>query len=228
MNAANSEMILGTRHLSREAADTTCSREEPMASDSVAARDGDDDATTRTRNRLLDAVIHIAGTQGLDKVTYRSVGAQAGLSHSLVRFYFGSGEAMVTQALERAAQLDASESRLLSEDIEDFSSRMVQAISGNRSRGMVQYDYLLRAVRGGVPLERVTTLYDFFIHQVSETLGNVGIDDPDGSRAALILAALDGLVLQHAIYRSDERTEAMLESLRTILRLLQSQADPQS
>ncbi|MFC8419885.1 TetR/AcrR family transcriptional regulator [Streptomyces sp. NPDC057236] len=196
-------------------------REDSTAPTPVAVRDGDD-ATTRTRNRLLDAVIHIAGTRGVDKVTYRSVGARAGLSHSLVRFHFGSREAMVTRALERAARLDASESQLLSDDIDTFSSGMVRAISTNRSRGMVQYDYLLRAVRGGAPTEHVTGLYDLCIGQVSGTLENIGIDDSDGSRAALILAALDGLVLQHAIYRSDERTEAMLGSLRGMLRLLQS------
>ncbi|MEU3855253.1 TetR/AcrR family transcriptional regulator [Streptomyces sp. NPDC029554] len=194
-----------------------------MASHSVATQGGDgDDAATRTRNRLLDAVIHIAGTQGLDKVTYRSVAAQAGLSHSLVRFYFGTGEAMVTQALERAVQLDASEGQLLSDNIDTFGSHMAEVISNNPSRGMLQYDYLLRAVRGGARLEDVTAQYDFYIRQVSGTLSKVGIEDPEGSRAALILAALDGLVLQHAIYRSEARTEAMLESLRELMRMLQS------
>ncbi|MGP4029877.1 TetR family transcriptional regulator [Actinomadura sp. 3N407] len=62
-----------------------------------------EDSVTRTRNALLDAVIQIAGAKGIEKVTYRSVAAEAGLSHSLVRFYFGSGDAMLTEALECAA-----------------------------------------------------------------------------------------------------------------------------
>lgn len=183
--------------------------------------EGEEGRTTRTRNRLLDAAIQIAGTQGLDKVTYRSVAARAGLSHSLVRFYFGTGEAMITAALERAAQLDATESHMLADDVESFSDALVRVVSGEGSRGLLQYDYLLRAVRGGVPLERVRDLYDFYLGQVAGTLENLRIDDADGSVAALVFAALDGLVLQHSVYESDERTEAVLEQLRGVLRLLQ-------
>lgn len=165
-------------------------------------------------------MIHIASTQGLDKVTYRSVGAQAGLSHSLVRFYFGSGDVMLAQALEHAAQLDVVQAQIRAEDVDSFSSELVWVVSGEESRGLLQYDYLLRAVRGGVPVERVVALYDFYIKQVAGTLDNVQIMDADGSVAALIFAALDGLALQHSIYGSAERTEAVLDRLRDILRLL--------
>ena len=179
------------------------------------------DADTRTR--LLDAAIHVASTEGLDKVTYRSVAAQAGLSHSLVRFYFGTGTQMLAEALERADQLDAHESRLHSESIDQFGLDFVDVVSSERTRGMLQYDYLLRAVRGGVPLDRVQALYTFYLDEVGATLNNVGIND-DGSIAALIFAAIDGLVLQHAVYQSDERTDLVLDRIRDVLRLLQRQA----
>lgn len=178
---------------------------------------GDDEAAS-TRNALLDAVIHIAGTQGLEKVTYRSVAAHAGLSHSLVRFYFGSGDVMLAEALERAAHLDAAEGHLRAADVESFGSAFVESISGANARGLLQYDYLLRAVRGGIPLERVVALYDYYIQEVAGTLDNLHIEDPDGSIATLVFAALDGLVLQHAVYGSDDRTEAVLARLRDVLR----------
>ena len=166
---------------------------------------------------LLDAAIHIAGTQGPDKVTYRSVGAQAGMSHSLVRFYFGTREALVSQAFERAARRDAAEAGLLAHDVESFAAGLVRTISDAPDRQLIQYDYLLRAVRGGGPLEPVTDLYDYYIEQVAGTLANLGIDDPDGTLATLVFAALDGLVLQHSIYRSAGRTERVLAELRRIL-----------
>ena len=178
-----------------------------------------------TRTRLLDAAIHVASTDGLDKVTYRSVAAQAGLSHSLVRFYFGTGSQMIDEALERAAQLDVQEARLNSESIEDFGRDLVNVVSGERSQGMLQYDYLLRAVRGGVPMERVRSLYMFHLDEVRATLDTIGIDDADGSISALVFAAIDGLVLQHAIYQSEERTELVMEKIREVLRLLQRTQD---
>lgn len=197
------------------------------ASESVAAESTPtalveaEEGSTPPRIRLLDAVIKIASSYGLDKVTYRSVASEAGLSHGLVRFYFGSKEGMVSQALEHAARLDVAESRIVAESIDSFSSEFVRTVSSEQSRGLLQYDFLLRAVRGGVPAKDVVALYDFYIEQVSETLRNVQIQDEDGSFAALILAAVDGLVLQHSIYGSAERTENILERLRDVLRMLQ-------
>ncbi|WP_448617029.1 hypothetical protein [Modestobacter sp. URMC 112] len=49
----------------------------------------------------------------------------------------------------------------------------------------------------------------------------VGMADPNGAISRLVFAALDGLVLQHSIYRSVERTEAVLDRLCDVLRLLQ-------
>lgn len=176
-----------------------------------------DPARPNARSRLLEAAIQIAGTEGQDKVTYRSVAARAGVTHGLVRFHFGTREALLTEAFEYAARRDAAEARLLTDDIETFGSELVRTISDGGGRQILQYDFLLRAVRGGAPMDRVTALYDFYIDQVAGTLENLELDDPDGSLAAMVFATLDGLVLQHAIYGSAERTEQVLRQLRTVL-----------
>lgn len=181
-----------------------------------------EDASAATRARLLDAVMEIASADGLDKVTYRSVGAKAGHSHSLVRFYFGYKDAMILNALERAAELDAAETRMVADDLESFNADFIRGNSGSRPRSQLQYDYLLRAVRGRVPLERVRRVYEIYISQVEATLSNAGIGDDDGMIAATVLATLDGIMLQHMVYESPERTEAMLEKVRHMLRLLRS------
>ena len=176
-----------------------------------------DPARPNARSRLLEAAIQIAGTEGQDKVTYRSVAVRAGVTHGLVRFHFGTREALLTEAFEYAARRDAAEARLLTEDIETFGSELVRTISDGGGRQILQYDFVLRAVRGGAPMDRVIALYDFYIDQVAGTLENLDLDDPDGSLAAMVFATLDGLVLQHAIYGSAERTEQVLRQLRTVL-----------
>jgi AcrR family transcriptional regulator len=173
--------------------------------------------TEGTRERLLDATIRLAGTIGPDRVTYRAVGAEAGVAHSLVRFYFGTREALLTEAFERAARRDAQDATLLANDVHSFGSHFVSTMHQDRTRQLIQYDFLLRAVRGGGPTEPVAQLYDHYIAQVSGTLENLGIEDPTESVAALVFAALDGLVLQHFIYGSDERTERILGELRRVL-----------
>lgn len=171
----------------------------------------------RTRKRLLQAAIRVAGAYGPEKVTYRSVGAEAGMSHSLVRFYFGTREGMLTEAFEWAARQDAEEADLLAPDIATFGSHLVDLINRDPARQFLQYEFLLRAARGVSAAQPVTDLYDNYIAQVSTTLANAGIADPDGTLASLVFAALDGLVLQHSAYRSDERTEAVLQRLRELL-----------
>lgn len=178
-----------------------------------------DHGSSATRERLLDAAIHIAGTQGPGKVTYRSVGTQAGVSHSLVRFYFGTREALLTEAFERAARRDAADVTLLATDLPSFGAHLVETITDQSDRQLIQYDFLLRAVRGLGPIEPVAELYDHYIDQVAGTLTNVGVEDDSRALAALVFGALDGLVLQHAIHDSAERTEECLEELRRLLRL---------
>lgn len=181
-----------------------------------------------TRERLLRATISIAAEQGVSAVTYRSVAAEAGVAHGLVRFYFGSGQTMLAEAFELAAREDASEAHLLARDIDSFGADLSRMVSGNRPRAVLQYDYLLSAVRGNAPLERVAALYEEYTARVGETLRNAGIPDEDRSIASLVFAALDGLVLQHAVHGDEDRTDRALEHIREYLRMLQSREAPQS
>lgn len=182
----------------------------------VVSEEGD------TRRRLLDAAIEIASTEGLDKVTYRSVARKVGLSHSLVRFYFGTGDAMRGEALETWAKMDIDDSQIRATTIEEFGAEIMQLMTGDRARAMLQFDYLLRSVDGTYPIESMQRVYDLYIGGVSQTLADLEINDPQGATAALVFAAIDGLILQHAVYGSDERTEQSMDQLRRILRLLRS------
>ncbi|MFF5112865.1 TetR/AcrR family transcriptional regulator [Streptosporangium sp. NPDC000509] len=184
-----------------------------------------DAAGPTTRERLLQAAIDIAARQGQGAVTYRAVAAEAGVTHGLVRFYFGTRQAMLSEAFEMAARKDAREAGLLTESLDDLGADLVRTITEHGERQILQYEYLLSAVRGTASLEHVVALYDFYADQVGQTLRNARIDDPDGSLAALVFAALDGLVLQHAVYGDPERTERTLARLRDILRPLV--ADPE-
>nr|WP_246319532.1 TetR/AcrR family transcriptional regulator [Nocardioides kongjuensis] len=166
---------------------------------------------------MLDAAIHIAGTLGTDQVTYRSVAARIGVAHSLVRFHFGTREAMLTAAFERAARHDAAAAHLRADDVSDLAGDLVALLADDPARQLLQYDFLLRAARGHGSLPDVAALYDHYIAQVAATLDSSGIDDPDGSLADLVFAALDGLVLQHFVYGDSARTQVALDRMRALL-----------
>ena len=178
--------------------------------------------TPGARERLLEATIHLAGRYGQKRVTYRSVAAEAGVAHGLVRFYFGSRQALLTEALDLAARRDANETGLVADDIDTFGADLIATLTTHGERQFLQYDYLLSAVRGTAPVDKVVGHYDRYIAQIANTLSRLGIDDPDDTLAALVFACLDGLTLQHAIYDSAERTEQILDRLRDLLRLIKS------
>lgn len=173
-----------------------------------------------SRDRLLDAAIEIAGREGLRAVTYRAVAAKAGVAHGLVRHHFGTREQMLIEAFRRAANQDSDDVKLEAASIEEFASGFVATMNATGPRQLLQFDETTQAVRGNLPVDNVRGLYERYIAQVGQTLANVGVRDEDGSVAGFVFATLDGLVLQHMIFRDDARTERLLAQLRDCLRRL--------
>lgn len=176
-----------------------------------------EDERLSSKDRLLDAAIQIAGREGLSAVTYRAVAARAGVTHGLVRHHFGTREQLLNEAFRRAAEQDSDGVRLRVDTIEEFASAFVEAFNESWERSVLQFDETTQAIRGALPMDNIRQQYEGYIDKVSQTFGAVGIDDPDGRVAALVFAALDGLALQHLIFRDDLRTEHVLEVLRDIL-----------
>jgi AcrR family transcriptional regulator len=169
------------------------------------------------RDRLLDAAIEIAGRSGLEAVSYRSVAARAGVAHGLVRHYFGSKEGLLSEAFQRAAAQDATNVVLEADTLATFAQSFVASMNASWERPVMQFDEAIQAIRGVLPIENVVRQYDEYLAVVSRTLDSLGIADHDQRLSGLLFAALDGLTLQHMIYRDDKRTEEMLSLLRELL-----------
>lgn len=175
-----------------------------------------------TRDRLLRAVITIAGEQGLSHVTYRSVAERASVAHGLVRHYFGTRQAMIDEALEKAVGEDISTVTLATDDPEVFAEGVFTTDDEVLRSRVLQFDVVLNAIRGIGDEQLAYRVYDRYLKEVTQTFDALGIDDPDGSWATLLFVALDGLVLRQALYRDAESTAAVLECLRSVLSLLRS------
>ena len=185
-----------------------------MTSSTDSASGGDQ---ITNRERLLDAAIHIAGREGLAAVTYRAVAARAGVAHGLVRHHFGTREQLLAEAFRRAAAQDSDAVLLRATTVDEFASTFVESFNASWERPVLQFDETTQAIRGALPIDHIRQQYEGYIDEVRLTFDALGIDDPDGSTAALVFAALDGLVLQHLIFRDDARTERVLDALRDVL-----------
>lgn len=185
-------------------------------------------AAVSPRDRLLDAAIEIAGREGLEAVSYRSVATRAGMTHGMVRHYFGTREGLLSEAFRRAAQEDATAVMLRADTVESFVESFVSSMNRSWERPVMQLDEAVQAIRGILPLDNVVRQYDDYLEAIAGTLRALGIEDPGGEASALLMATLDGIVLQHFIYRSDERTERLLALLRERLREQRSETQERS
>jgi AcrR family transcriptional regulator len=176
--------------------------------------DIDPEETASSRDRLVDAAIEIGGRQGLPAITYRAVAAQAGVTHGLVRHHFGSREQLVLAAFARAAGQDLIGVSLDASTVDEFASTLVSSLNSAWERPLLQFDETMQAIRGALPIDGVRRHYERYIDTVGRTLERVGAEESDASDAALVFAALDGIVLQHLIFGDDARTEALLGRLR--------------
>ncbi|MGV1049393.1 MAG: TetR/AcrR family transcriptional regulator [Solirubrobacterales bacterium] len=190
--------------------------DDPTVSDKAIARG-------QGREAICQALVRVVAREGFDGVTFRSVAAEAGVTHGLVSYHFGSREQMINETLEWAIRDTIELSRLKSGDdsLESFAAHLASAVEGNPNEAVFQYELLLRARRSHALLDDMRKGYDAYIDAVADSLEAAGIEDDAVSR--LVFAALDGLALQQLLYGDKEQTEAAIAALRHLLSLLASE-----
>jgi TetR/AcrR family transcriptional regulator, regulator of biofilm formation and stress response len=161
---------------------------------------------TARRDALLDAVLRVVAEVGADAVTHRRVADAAGLPLASTTYWFESKEAMLTAALERAADRDVERlSALLRDapaDLTDPLGLAVGAIldpvaeSGHTSRGrlLATYTLVLEAARRPALREVTARWTDAYLDALPPLLAQAGSRHPRAD-AELLLAAADGLLV---------------------------------
>lgn len=169
------------------------------------------------RQALLEAAIRVVAAQGLRGLTYRSLAAEAGVSHASVRYHFGDWSTMLEEALTYCLESSASDDVLASPGpgFEGFAESLVAMVTQNPDVQAFQYELNLEARRRpelrGL-MERVDESYRDLVRR---ELSRHGLDDPDLAEA--VYMTLDGLVLHQTIFPDPARTGRALDALRRLL-----------
>jgi AcrR family transcriptional regulator len=176
------------------------------------------------RRALLEAVVRVAARKGFDGLTYRAVAAEAGVTHGLVHYHFGTREAMVAEALRWAVQEAIAGAQVLSQGdgVDGFAAGLAELVRDQRDAQAFQHEVKLAAGRLDDLRPDVERLYDDYFAAVTRTLEEAGIE-PTRARVRLFFAALQGLVGQQLFFGDPAATGEAVEELRSLLRLLQAQ-----
>jgi AcrR family transcriptional regulator len=170
------------------------------------------------RDALCDALIRIVARDGLGGVTFRSVAAEAGVTHGLASYHFGNRDTMIREALLRAVRESIERTRIGADvaSLEEFAADVPSQLTEAPQDAVFQFYLALEAQRRPELLEQVRATYDSYIAEVRATLGRLGLAD-DAALARLTFAAIDGLSVQQLLYRDPAGTAEALDRLRGIL-----------
>lgn len=170
------------------------------------------------REALLAAAARVVAREGFGGLTYRSVAEQAGTTHGLVSYHFGSRDKLIHETVMRARH-EAIERAWLtpgSGRLEDFSSGLSQLVTEAPEDQVLQFELALESRRRAELVPEVRALYDEYLSVTKEALESFGIE-ADDALARLVFAALDGLTLQQLIYEQPEQTDRAVEALHDLL-----------
>jgi AcrR family transcriptional regulator len=186
----------------------------------VSREQRDKPAHGRGREALLEATMRVVGRVGLDGLTNRIVAEEAGVTHGLVRHYFGTRDEMVREAFHLAVRRATERNVIESESgsLDDFAAGLGAVVAAEPEEETFQYEVLLAALRRPELLADVRETYANFMSVTARELSGAGFDEPDDALARLIFAALDGLVIQQLLYNNPRQTETAVIRLRELLK----------
>lgn len=174
----------------------------------------------RRRQTLLDAALRIIVRSGPEAVTHRSVAAEAGASHGAVKYYFGSRDSLMQQALREVASRNVDAIRALqpklraqTHDPAAFAATLAhhayRQMLADRDTGIAIHELHLAASR--IPALR-PLIRDWGLAYAAaseDALRALGSRDPRRD-TALLVSVVNGLVLQQLSVPRDNFEEAVL------------------
>ena len=172
------------------------------------------------REALLRATITVVARGGLRALTYRAVAEEAGVTHALVRFHFGSRDALIVAATEYSLPYSIEVGGLdsTSDSVSDYAASIEGMLASEADLLAFQYEVILESRRRPELRPLVDHLYATFWRTVEQDLRHRGVE-ADDALSVLVFATLDGLVFQGVSLEDPRRLRAALVRLRQLLAL---------
>jgi len=171
------------------------------------------------REELCAALVRVVARSGLDGVTYRSVAKEAGLSHGAASYHFATRDEMIQEALLWASRHSIQESRIsVDGDLDKLAADLPRLMTDHPEEAIFSFELVLASLRRPELAADIRASYYEFIDAVRRSLEKVGFDD-NLELARVVFATVDGLSMQHLIYRDRRATEEGVKVLHGLLRL---------
>jgi len=183
-------------------------------------------ATPPGRQELVEAAVRVVSRGGLRSMTYRSVATEAGVSHGLVRHYFGNLDELLVVAMEDVVSrtMESGGMFSLSSDLADFSLGLETSVEQDAESQAFISEMVVEARRQPRLRPLVAHMYEALRASTQVQLEQRGLGN-DPVLAAVVFAALDGLVFQQLALDDPDTTRVALARLREVLEILRHTRD---
>jgi AcrR family transcriptional regulator len=158
----------------------------------------------QVRRRLLDAAAELIPERGWAAVSTRAVAERAGLAAGLVHYHFGSVQSLLSRAALTVMRRAAAAADPLLAGARDADG-VVEALIGSLGSytgtdpvSVLFVETYLAATRDPALRDGVAEVITQFRAGLAARLAELGVAEPEDT-AAVLGAAMDGLVLQRAL-----------------------------
>ncbi len=185
---------------------------------------------TDTRQRLLDAAIHLVARGGMRAMSHRAVETAAGAARGSTTYHLGTRHQMIEAVLGRLADLDVAamqqELHRVSMDhlttgtldLETTVRGTVTALLGDRDRLLARYCLMVEAARDESLQPMLRRWREAFDQLPEPMLARLGAPEPAGAARDLV-ALLDGMIFAHlSTGREDELPDRAVRTLADFIR----------
>ncbi|MDN5932090.1 MAG: TetR family transcriptional regulator [Pseudonocardia sp.] len=174
------------------------------------------------RQRLLDAAAELIPERGWAAVSTRAVAERAGLAAGLVHYHFASVQALLSQAAIAVMRRTADRTGPLLAEVGDPGD-LVAALAGSLAEhtgtdpvSVLFVETYLAATRDPELRAGIAEVITHFRAGLAARLAELGVAQPDAT-AAVLGAAMDGLVLQRALDPTLSEAAVLPVLLRTLV-----------
>ena len=169
------------------------------------------------REALVEAALRVLLRDGPRGLSHRAVAAEAGLPLAATTYYFTSKDELLEEALQRiagaeAARLAAAADELGGMDLETAAGAVgAKALLAEYDMMLVKFEVYMEAARRPSLRPACEAWIDSFRALAEAVLRAGGVRDPQ-ARARILVAAIDGLMVEHLATADGPPDEAALQA----------------
>jgi TetR/AcrR family transcriptional regulator, regulator of biofilm formation and stress response len=171
------------------------------------------------RQAIVEAVVRVAGNEGFDALTYRAVAREAGVSHGLLRYHFGSLDAAIHAALDWTVDEAIARSPLAGEDLDEFAASLSRLVAESPEHVAFQWGLVMHAQRKPELVAEIRDFQGRYVDQIERQLEQFGFTQ-GRVLARTVFAVLNGIVLAQLVSDDPGETDEEIALLREMLERL--------